>query len=426
MGLGFEISSVASAGMLSGDNHRLIQFVRTLGTRGVIRIGGNTSDYARYSADGPPTSQPMGTVINKAVIQDLGRFLRATGWRLIWGLNLGSGSEQQAAEEAAAVAAAAPEALLAFEMGNEPDLFVPAHRQRGYDYGSYLAEYRRYKAAIRARVPDAPFAGPDVASNVQWVERFAADEGADLKLLTHHYYALGPPSNPSTTITNLLGGSERFDRKLARLEAISTAAHLPYRLCELNSCFGGGKAGVSDTFASALWVLDLMFNMAMRKCAGINVETGLNQLGKISVYSPIYPQDDGGFVARPIYYGMLAFKLAARGKLIRTNVNDRDLKLTAYATRINDNRVCVTVINKDLSSDADVHVGITHRYSKATPMRLTAPSAASTNRVTFGDAEVGTDGQWRPGPPQTLHMQNGQINLRVPKSSAALVEIQMS
>ena len=41
-GLGYEISSVAEAGLLSGKNAALVQLVRTLGPAGVIRIGGDT------------------------------------------------------------------------------------------------------------------------------------------------------------------------------------------------------------------------------------------------------------------------------------------------------------------------------------------------------------------------------------------------
>src|SRR5450631_4167605 len=94
--------------------------------------------------------------------------------------------------------------LLAFEIGNEPDLFVNAkHRKPGYDYDEWLAEYRRYKAALRAEFPGLAFAGPDVAGKTDWVTRFAADEGKDTVVLAHHYYREG--QNPTSTIEKLLG-----------------------------------------------------------------------------------------------------------------------------------------------------------------------------------------------------------------------------
>src|ERR1019366_10732694 len=74
MGLGYEISSVARPGLLSGANSVYVQLVRTLGARGVIRIGGNTSDYAHYSATAAAVSSAYGTVANDAALRDLGGF----------------------------------------------------------------------------------------------------------------------------------------------------------------------------------------------------------------------------------------------------------------------------------------------------------------------------------------------------------------
>src|ERR1700677_75571 len=50
LGLGYEISSVARPGLLSPANRIYVELVRTLGGEGVVRVGGNTADYARYSA----------------------------------------------------------------------------------------------------------------------------------------------------------------------------------------------------------------------------------------------------------------------------------------------------------------------------------------------------------------------------------------
>ena len=182
MGLGYEISSVARPGLLSAQDSVYVQLVATLGTQGVIRVGGNTADYASYSATGQPLSSPegkAGSVVNEAVLSDLGIFLDATGWKLIWGLNLGNGTPENAIEEAKAVTAAAKRHLLGFEIGNEPDLFPrhEGHRHSGYGYDDYLREYRMYRDALRKAIPEIAFAGPDVAGATDWVARFAVDEG---------------------------------------------------------------------------------------------------------------------------------------------------------------------------------------------------------------------------------------------------------
>ncbi len=58
VGLGYEISSVGRPGLLSARNSTYIQYVNSLGTSGVVRVGGNTSDYSRYSKDGHPYLLP--------------------------------------------------------------------------------------------------------------------------------------------------------------------------------------------------------------------------------------------------------------------------------------------------------------------------------------------------------------------------------
>jgi hypothetical protein len=171
VGLGYEISSVAIPDLLSARNRTYVELVRTLSPEGMIRVGGNTSDDASYAPTGQAVSAPKRTIVNDANFQELGTFLEATNWRLIWGLNLGSTDERQATAEAEAVSAATKDHLVAFEIRNEPDLFGrgTVHRPNSYDYEAFLKEFRRYKAAIRARVPKAPFAGPDVAGATDWV-----------------------------------------------------------------------------------------------------------------------------------------------------------------------------------------------------------------------------------------------------------------
>src|SRR6185437_4540474 len=56
MGLGYEISSVSADGVLSAKNRSYVKLVRNLGRQGVIRVGGNTSDFSRYDAKAAPVS----------------------------------------------------------------------------------------------------------------------------------------------------------------------------------------------------------------------------------------------------------------------------------------------------------------------------------------------------------------------------------
>jgi hypothetical protein len=420
LGLGYEISSVARSGLLSSANRIYVELVRTLGFEGVVRVGGNTADYARYSATATPVSSPYGTTVNHRALEELGRFLEATGWKLIWALNLGSGSEEDAVAEAKAVVAIAQNRLLAFEIGNEPDLFShEKHRQPGYGYEQWLADYRRYKKALRAQLPGIPLAGPDAAGKTEWVSRFAVDEGKDIVLLTHHYYREG--QNPGSTIEKLLGVDPKLQPQLDQLRAASQLCGVPYRICEVNSFSGGGRPGVSDTMASALWVLDYMFTLASNSGGGVNMETGVNQLGFISSYSPIGDDEQGHYSARPEYYGMLAFSLAGRGELLRTEVSPTTTEIKAYATRSKAGSLLLTLINKG-ATGAIVRLDTKSSSRQASMIGLVGPAVDAKTQITLGGSEITAAGTWKASKKEVLSVSSRQLAIPLAATSAAILE----
>ncbi|HEX5226373.1 MAG TPA: hypothetical protein VFW44_01630 [Bryobacteraceae bacterium] len=410
IGLGYEVSSVSERGLLTVENRQYVQLVRRLSPAGVIRIGGNTSDYATWSSNGPAVSSPKATVVDRRGVSDLATFLRATGWRLIWGFNLGSGTVDQAVEEAMAVADSVGSLLLAFEIGNEPDLFPGVHRPANYSYADYFVEYQRFQKAIRDKLPNAPFAGPDVIVHIDWLEQFAKAEAADIKQLTYHYYAEGPPDNPASTIDTLMKPSTILPGILARLQAASFSSGVPYRICEANSCFGGGKPGVSDTMAAALWGLDFMFALAQFGAAGVNMETGVNHLGFLSFYTPIGEDAAHNFIAMPLYYGMLAFSQASRGRLLASMLDPGGVNVSAYAVDSDRGEIWLTVINKEAAREAPVRVACPG-VATAKVMRLAASSLASKEGVRFAESR------------DLLRITGGEFEIVVPAASAVLVRL---
>jgi hypothetical protein len=443
-GLGYEISSVAIPGLLSDKNRAYVQLVRRLGAKGVIRVGGITSDSASFAADAVATPAAKATVINTANLRELGGFLDAIGWRLIWGLNLGSGDVKNAAEEAVAVADAVKDKLLAFEIGNEPDGFAGdafnSHRPKNYAYDDYLKEYRADKAAIRSKLPEAPFAGPDASWATDWVTRFAADEGSDLKLLTKHYYRAGA-NNPY--LDRLIDSNQRAEYEtraktnkielltredtslrgtLQELSTASSASHVPFRICEANSFYGGGQPGVSDAFVSALWVLDFMWALASGGAAGVNMETGVNHLDFVSYYSPIRNDADGTTSIGPEYYGMLAFAQASKGNRIALDYDTGSVNLTIYAVLGDHGDLMLTLINKDRNTDADVTIAADRTFQNASALRLKGLALDSANNVALGGSEVASNGSWKPMDVESLHAVRGVCEIHVPAASAAIVK----
>jgi len=420
IGLGYETSAAAQTDFFSAKNVKMIQLYRNLSHRGLIRIGGNVSDHTVYVPNGASTPNSEGgvTIINNKSLVDLGDFARATGWKVMWGLNSGTGTKEEAAVEAAAVSSALQDRLQSFQIGNEVDL----HREFGGKYDAYYSSYRDYKAALRTALPDAPISGPDCAHDIDWAAQFAKDEGSDIKLLTCHYYRGGAGSKEANLAT-LLKNDDSLDADLSTLNIVSQTSGVPYRINETNSYWGGGQLGVSDTFGSALWCLDYMFKLASNGCSGVNIETDINQLGFISHYSPIVHDDAGNCSVQPDYYAMLAFAMSGQGNLIKVDLTKDDINLTSYASSDDSGSIWVTVINKDLSRDAKVNVTLPDGYRSGKAYWLTAPSVGSLDDVTLAGSEVNDSGTWSPKSIENLKIENGSTSVLVAHASAVLLHL---
>ena len=424
IGFGYETSAVAQPDFFSVKNTSMLQLYRTLSSHGLIRIGGNVSDHTRYTPDGTAAAQSQtGTsVINGKCLADLGEFARKSGWHVMWGLNLGTGSKQEAAAEAVAVANALGDHLQSFQIGNEVD-YLP--RFKGH-FDDYHAAYIEYKNAVREAQPSAVFSGPDVAGNVTWLDKFASSESSDLKLLTHHYY-VGGARDKGTSIEKMLKHDDRWEQRLQRLQQVATGRKLEYRINEVNSFSGGGKLGVSDTFASALWCVDYMFQLASYGCAGVNMETDINHLAWISHYSPIVHDEKGKCTARPEYYGMLAFSIAGQGDMLKCTIGDGGIKpstnCSAYATRDPSGALWITVVNKDAQRDLTVEVAVPSDKSHVRFFALSAESIQSTDHVSFGGSEVMDDGTWNGRPTEKDVTAAPNLSITVPHASAMIARL---
>ena len=252
------------------------------------------------------------------------------------------------------------------------------------------------------------------------MSRFAADEGSDLRLLTHHYYR--ECANPGSTLDKLLHPDPKLGPELIALRAASSISRVPYRICETNSLCGGGKPGVSDTFGAALWVLDFMFSLAHNGCAGVNIETGVNQLGFISWYSPIRQNEHGAYYAAPEYYGMLAFAQASQGQIVAADCDPAGANVTAYAVADGRTGLAVTIINKDALLNADVSLSIPKELSDGRVLRLSGASLEAKEGVTFGGLTVAANGQWKSDAAEVIHVRGGRCAIQIRAGSAAVLK----
>jgi hypothetical protein len=413
IGLGYEMSSPARPGLLSVNNKVYLQLVKQLGARGTLRLGGIVGDHTHYVPNGVAKMDQDNTILTRAALEQLAAFLRATGWQAIWSVNFGNESLEHAIKELRDVASILGNRLLAVEIGNEVENYGkgnPPHRPGGYTYEQYRAEYAVWHKAIAAAVPNLRFAAPDTAKNIEWVEQMAADNAGTVQVLTTHYYRAGQKQAQREQLT--VPDPWLVDA-VQRLQTASHSSKLPWRMCETNSYSGGGHPGLSDTVLGALWTLDYMLYLATNGCAGVNIETGINQLGFVSSYSPIQDDEHGRNWAGVPYYGMLAARLVldASPDVLPVHLEGVGPTFTAYALGKSDTAPqAIVLINRSDANDCTVKLQGAHGMHV---YRLEGNGQGAT----LGGASVNAAGVWHPA----AHNFVTGTSIKVSRMSAAVL-----
>lgn len=397
VGLSYESAQLANPRFFSSENKELVALFRELAPRGNLRLGGGSSEYTTYADEapaeapfevfGPDTSKTVkhGTITSALALRQLRGFLDSAGWNCLYGLNLGQGSVENAVKEATAAAKILGERLLAFQIGNEPDSFKNRYRPATYSPADYLVEWRRFHDAIAGAVPGAKFAGPDISNKLTYLTAFAEQKPMpeDVVLLTSHYYAMGPARNPAATLDNLLSPDPKLTTlKRADLHVIAEAqqaAGLPYRMSEGNSCWDGGKPGVSDTFASALWCADYMLQCMGRGWAGVNMHGGGN-----GFYTPIAGAPSTGFQRRPEFFGIRFAQRYVGARCVDAALTGANPRVAAYVFEREGERELV-LINKTAS---EVSCAVPRGTRASARIELTAPAIDARGGVKLERVKV--------------------------------------
>jgi hypothetical protein len=431
-GLSYESAQLGHPEFFSAANKALIGLFRALGREGVLRIGGNTGEYTRWSSDdsdvaknhtplalGPDagTAAKTASILTPLAIRNLREFIDAVGWRIIYGLNLWHGTPENAAAEAKYVASTLGDRLIAFQIGNEPDMDHDPGSKERWTFDHYWDKWTVHRDAVKAAVPQARFAAPDIAKEYDWITK-TAEKKPDLAFLSGHYYAEGPPADPRMTLEFLLRrGRNPATAEFAVVHEATKMLGRPYRMTEGNSCFHGGKPLVSDSFASALWSGDYWLQLAEAGYMGLNLHGGGNGL-----YTPIAGTLADGFTARPVYYGMLLAENFAGATMTATTLSNQGAtqNVTAFSA-LDHGRVKLAVFNKAPDPVAVKFEGATSAR-KGKIFWLQAPRIDSKEGVTFGGAAVGSQGEFHPNARATLAFRHGAASLTMPGYSAAYIE----
>jgi len=437
LGLSFEYGALEAytGGDPAALNPVFVRLLRNLTPAPVLRIGGDSTDATWWPV--PHATRPPGvryalTPRWAATARALSTALHA---RLIFGVNLAAGRPRLAAAEARGLLRGIGSGrVAALELGNEPDVYgvFPWYtgrrgrvfaRDAAYDLNAYVGQIAPWAATL----PRMPLAGPATAK-LPWVARLPAllRAAPRLKVVTVHRYALkgcqtnpGSPAYPS--IADLL--SDRASSGLAdALRPYIAAAHahgLQFRVDELNSAALAGcldRTGISDTFASALWMLDTLFNMASLGVDGVNVHSLPGAAYEPFTFERTRTRWRGS--VRPDYYGMLMFAHAfpPGARLLPVRAAGGPVKV--WATRAPDGTTRVVLINKDSRAH---EVLLLVDLPRAQIERLRAPSASATGGVTLGGSAVKPSGVLPTPRRQPISPRSGRYRIDLPPTSAALL-----
>jgi hypothetical protein len=427
-----------------------VQLIRNLtpGQAPVLRIGGNSTDVSFAAGPGVTPLPYQGYLLTQSWMDTTGALAKALGARMIMGANLAADDPKLVATEVRNYVLALPEGSIeAVEIGNEPNIYnkitvyhtasgkpVPA-RPRTFGYRQFRGQFHE----LANQTEPLKLAGPALAVGPtpgpgSWINDVADLMRREPRLspMTVHRYPLRncfvPSSSPQyPSIAHLLSSyaTVSLAGSLKRWIAIAHGQHRKLRVDELNSVACRGRAGVSDTFASALWVTDALFGLARAGVDGVNMHTLPN-----AAYELFQFTHRGGVwqaQVRPVYYGLELFAQAAPpgAQLLGVSRQGADTGLSVWATRAPDHKVRIVVINKSQTQRKTVSVGLPAGAGKsATVERLLAPSVAAKGGVTLGGRTYGATtqtGRLRAPEVSPASITQGRVTLSMPRASAALV-----
>jgi hypothetical protein len=463
VGLSYEVQQLADPTFFAASNLGLIRQFQALAPRGVLRLGGNTSEFAWWkptsnspepehpqlpSVEGWP--KPQYYAVTPEAVRNLAAFLNATGWTCLYGIGMGTNTPQRAAEEAAFVAVTLGENLQYFQIGNEADFFG-RHNMRDpntWSAKTYLNEWLTLARAVTSRVSDAKFGMPDVGSDVAWLTEIAdlwpsIQNPPRVTTLSHHYYFGGPATNPEVNIPNLLKPATMA--KVQKTADAATAAAkkigVRVRMTEGNTCYRGGKPGVSDVFAAALWSADYSLLLASNNYSGINLHGGTGKSVANSVggflpgdillkekgesheliaahphpfYTPI-ATFGSQYAMEPVAYGLkFAGQFSGASFLhgdFTSQLQAAGVNATAYAATLSDGQVAVIILNKDAEQNLQVTLDFgTGRKGTVQTNTLHAPALDSREAYITPSPEGG-------------HLQDGKYPVTIAHATGVCLTI---
>jgi hypothetical protein len=335
--------------------------------------------------------------------------------------------------------------VLGFELDNEPDEFVPeGYRPTGWTYSDYLTETAGYQTTF-APVIKAPQLIATAAAFDYWdvgLPAVMSQMSGQLSTFTAHRYALSACSSTAPTVAQLLADSAAHDYYTRFAGLVQTLGSVPVRVGEMNSVSCTGTAGVSNTLASSLWLVDTAFEAKLAGAAGFNLHSNgsLSNNGPYgngaAAYDIGFNSSSGQLAVYAPFYGALFFAQAIQNgaKPLPVVIGQTSGNVKVWATIDASNAVRVVVLEKDTDSTSNtktVTINLGTSYTKTGT--VTTMWAGSTGSVssTSGISIAGqtfdgtTNGVLTPSTPSTttVNGSGGTYTITVNDGTATILTV---
>jgi len=411
----------------------------------VLRIGGDSSDHTFYEP-GVSSLPDWAFGLTPAYVRRTARLVRALRLRVILDLNLVTGTPRlDGAAVRHAMAVMPRGSVIGFEIGNEPDLYSRSNwsfAAEGDRFGArvlpqeatsvgYAHAFRSYAPVLSKVAPAVPLLGPALAhpdADVSWISMLLAGPHPGLGGITAHRYAYSAcarhDSSGYPTIGRIL--SETATAGLAQTlrpgVRLARQAALPFRVTEFNSVTCGGVAGVSNTFATALWAPDVAFEFMRAGVSAIYLHSR-----QYAINDP-FTFDARGLRVRPLLYGLILFArtLGPGAQLVPVRRQaGRSPHLKVWAVKVSPGTLHVLLLNK---GPQPLRIGLElPATGAATVQRLIAPSVSARSGVTLGGQHLDAQGRWTGRPAdQMVTPRAHRYLLALRPYSAALVTVPLA
>ncbi|KNC95860.1 uncharacterized protein SPPG_08725 [Spizellomyces punctatus DAOM BR117] len=284
-----------------------------------LRIGGNSATRLWWQGSILPRLSQSTWSVNAMELKIIQEFASSTGSRMVLTVPMLSPDPAYAVEflVKGVIPNLSKDHILAIEIGNEPDHYEKnGRRPPGYSFNDFTKEFTvAYNAIVAAIGPGFDYQGPSYAYpwTSDYMIPFIQGQRGTKYISFHKYGQRGcsTATNPDavTPLTLLADPAPEEYVWIDSLVQVAQAGNQDVVWGEGGSSSCNGTAGVSDTFASAIWTVDTLLEMAYR-----NVKyTSLS--GAAQTYYAPYSLDPvtGRMSPRPTYYGMLMVNRILRG-----------------------------------------------------------------------------------------------------------------